>query len=101
MSEVWDATYQAVRSRITNADIGTAVEQAMVNVAGDANRAFQQIPEQFYDYSRPSVIWRPTLTKDGDAWIACYGPNLQEGVVGCGETPAKAMADFDIKWNKN
>lgn len=49
-------------------------------------------------YTRPSVLYRPTLSKDGDKWIALYGEDLQSGVVGTGPTPAVAMQDFDEAW---
>lgn len=48
-----------------------------------------------YEWSRPSRTLRPQLMKDGNAWIALYGENLQVGLVGCGSSPAKAMDDFD------
>ena len=35
--------------------------------------------------------------KDGDQWCFLFGDNLQEGVCGFGDTPYKAMIDF----NKN
>ena len=47
---------------------------------------------------RPSVLYRPTLMADGDEWCALYGPDLQVGVSGFGETPAAAMAAFDRAW---
>ena len=31
------------------------------------------------------------LTKDGNAWVACIGPNLQEGVSAHGHSPAAAL----------
>lgn len=48
---------------------------------------------------RPSVLYRPSLSIDGNQWCALYGNNLQEGCAGFGDTPAKAMADFDCNWN--
>lgn len=50
---------------------------------------------------RPSAIYRPTLSKDGNAWVALYGPDLATGVVGCGMTPAEAMEEFDLAWSVN
>lgn len=41
-------------------------------------------------------VLKPTLTKDGDMWCALYGENLQEGVSGFGETPARALLAFEI-----
>lgn len=47
---------------------------------------------------RPSVLMRPAISIDGDQWCALYGENLQDGVAGFGDTPAKAMTDFDKNW---
>lgn len=54
--------------------------------------------EACWEYQRPSVVFKPTLSKDGDMWCALFGENLQEGVAGFGETPAKAMWAFDTAW---
>lgn len=48
--------------------------------------------------SRPFMLLRPRLAKDGDKWICCYGGNIQEGVVGIGDTPDAASRDFDRAW---
>lgn len=52
------------------------------------------------EHIRPSVLYRPKLSLDGNQWIAIYGDNIQEGVVGCGDSPAAAMLDFDSAWNR-
>lgn len=49
---------------------------------------------------RPCVLFRPTLTKDGDQWCALYGVNLQDGVAGFGDSPEAAMEAFDRAWSK-
>ena len=49
-------------------------------------------------HAAPSAVYRPALSIDGDQWCALYGENLQEGVAGFGDTPAKAMAAFDAAW---
>jgi hypothetical protein len=46
----------------------------------------------------PHVYMRPRVFLDGDKWCALYGKDLQEGVVGFGDTPEKACADFDYSW---
>jgi hypothetical protein len=46
----------------------------------------------------PSVLYRPTVTPDGNKWCCLYGDNLQEGVAGFGDTPAEACRAFDIAW---
>jgi hypothetical protein len=47
---------------------------------------------------RPSYLWKPKLSQDGDQWCALYGENLQEGIAGFGNTPAGAMFGFDRAW---
>ncbi|MNR40885.1 hypothetical protein D3C85_1592150 [compost metagenome] len=49
---------------------------------------------------RPSVLYRPALSIDGNQWCALYGDNLQVGVAGFGYTPEEAMAEFDRNWTK-
>lgn len=55
--------------------------------------------EAAWEQMRPCILFKPTLTQDGNMWCALYGENLQEGVAGFGETPAKAMYAFDQAWN--
>lgn len=50
------------------------------------------------DQGEPSVIYKPRLFIDGDQWCALYGDNLQDGVAGFGDTPDKAMRDFNKNW---
>ena len=52
-----------------------------------------------YEMCKPSAIYKPRVTVDGDMWCALYGDNLQDGVAGFGKSPAEAMADFDKNWN--
>jgi hypothetical protein len=54
--------------------------------------------EAAWEQLRPSVVFKPALFKDGNMWCALFGGNLQEGVAGFGETPAKAMYAFDTAW---
>lgn len=71
----------------TESIIAFAADQVRVSIQ---NAAFQ--------YERPSVVFRPALSADGTMWCALFGENLQDGVSGFGETPEKAMVDFDINW---
>ena len=103
--EAYQPIYDAVRSRISNGDIGAAVEtafrdaslghyveRAAAAIAEDACRAAET-------YTAPSAVYRPALKIDGNQWCALYGENLQEGVAGFGDTPAAAMREFDKAWN--
>lgn len=49
---------------------------------------------------RPSYIFKPELTVDGNQWIALYGKDLQDGVAGFGNSPEEAYLSFDKAWNK-
>jgi len=95
-----DTIYDAVRSRISNGDIGEAVERAIrdMDIAGMAQRACHSIESAASCYESPSAIYRPAISMDGNKWCALYGDNLQDGVAGFGDSPAQAMADFDKHW---
>lgn len=94
--------YDAVRSRISGGNIDEAVREGMrdANISWYLEQIRQEFANAAMELQRPSVVFKPTLTKDGNAWIALFGANPQEGVVGCGETPAQAMRDFDNNWHK-
>ena len=47
---------------------------------------------------RPSVVYRPKMIKSDGLWIAFYGEDANISPSGKGETPEKAMADFDKNW---
>ena len=101
--EAYQPIYDAVRSRISNGDIGAAVEAAMrdANLFHHAEMAANSIHCAAAEYERPSVLFRPKLFIDGDQWCALYGADLQEGVAGFGDSPTKAMWDFDREWAKD
>lgn len=98
----YQAIYDAVRSRINNGDIGSAVESAIrdANMSHYVEHAMSAIHIAAAEYERPSVLFRPKLSIDGDQWCALYGENLQDGVAGFGDSPAKAMYDFDRQFQK-
>jgi hypothetical protein len=100
VSDLYQATYDAVRSKIHGGDIGSAIEQAIrdCNISHYAMMAGNQIQQAAAAYESPSAIWRPKIAIDGDQWCALYGDNLQDGVAGFGDSPALAMADFDKNW---
>ncbi len=103
MSNSYQAIYDAVRSRISNGNIGDVVREA-ASRGFDASHAIAMLQQEFsiaaYEMQRPSVLYRPTVAPDGPVWHALYGPNQMEGVSGFGDTPAAAMADFDQQWLK-
>jgi hypothetical protein len=47
---------------------------------------------------RPSTRLRPVVVRDGNAYCALYGADLQEGISGFGNTPEEALIAFDKAW---
>ena len=96
----YQAIYDAVRSRISGGDVGQAVESAIreANLSHHAAMAADVVREAAAEQCRPSVLFRPALSIDGDQWCALYGDDLQCGVAGFGDSPAEAMLDFDRQW---
>lgn len=74
--------------------------QSMIanSVCHSANMAQVTVQEVALRYAAPSVLYRPSLTRDGNQWCALYGANLMEGVCGFGDTPQAAMDAFDRAW---
>ena len=98
MSDTYQAIYDGVRSRISNGDVGRAVEEAARNafdISHITRMAQQDLAALGYEWQRPSVLYRPTLSADGTMWCALLGEDLQAGVAGFGDTPAAAMTAFD------
>ena len=106
MNDNYQAVFDAVRSKISNGDIGEAIERAVRDMnlthyaemtmhnAGSALCALQEA------HTSPSAIYRPAISIDGNQWCALYGDDLQCGVAGFGDTPEQAMADFDKSWRE-
>ena len=67
-------------------------------ICHEARMAGAAIQVAAASHERPSVLYRPSLTVDGNQWCAIYGENLQDGVAGFGNSPADAMWDFDRNW---
>lgn len=51
-----------------------------------------------HETTRPSVLYRPAISLDGNKWCALYGDDLVCGVSGFGDSPDAAMRDFDAQW---
>jgi len=101
MSDNYQAVYDAVRSKMGRIDSSMVLEA--IRDCFDISYIKPQIKENFditlYKYQRPSVLFRPKISIDGNQWLALYGDNIQDGVAGFGNSPSESMADFDKKWN--
>ncbi len=96
----YQAIYDAVRSRISGGNIGEAIGEAIRNVNIDHHVVLMANDFSFLcsRYDRPSAIFRPALSFDGNKYCALYGNNIQDGCAGFGDTAEEAMLDFDKRW---
>lgn len=78
-----------------NRDDSNMAANAICHAADMVKASWQ---EAACEQLRPSVVFKPVLSKDGNMWCALFGANLQEGVAGFGDTPARAMYAFDTAW---
>ena len=101
--------YDAVRSRISGANISDAVSEAIRGAGIDhaatmIQRSWQDAAQEAMDaarqHSRPSAVYRPRIFPDGKSWCALLGPDIASGVVGFGGSPELACQDFDAAWIK-
>jgi hypothetical protein len=101
VNDSYQAIYDAVRSRISGGNVAEAVSDA-ARQAFDVSHLTPIVAQEFYvsavEARRPSVLWRPSLSIDGNQWCALYGDDLQSGVAGFGDSPSAAMHDFDRAW---
>ena len=49
---------------------------------------------------RPSLMFSPRISLDGDQWCVLLGDNLQDGVCAFGSSPEIAFWNFDIEFSK-
>lgn len=102
MSDNYQAVYDAIRSRFHFDGQGLIDRIAQ---SFDASYMLPIIQQEFCiaaaDLASPHAKMRPSISMDGDKWCALYGDNLQDGVAGFGDSPSKAMADFDLNWRKD
>lgn len=78
-----------------------AVQRGNENIFSTAGMlATQAVNILESNYNRPSAVYRPVLSMDGNSWTALHGDDLQTGCVGVGASPDAAMWDFDKNWHK-
>jgi hypothetical protein len=102
MSDSYQAIYDAVRSRISNGDIGKAIHDVAwqhfdishtVTMIRDHISA--EISMVAAEMARPSVLFKPKLYPDGNMWCVLLGEDIQEGLAAFGASPDEAMRNFD------
>jgi hypothetical protein len=77
MSDSYQAIYDAARSRISNGDVGSAIRDVAFS-AFDISHTVAILQQEFSiaaaEMQRPSAIYRPILSRDGDQWCARRRP---------------------------
>jgi len=104
MSDAYQAIYDAVCQRMGHPDIGGAIERVAresFDVSWIKGQAQDAISTLSYELARPFVLLRPKMYPDGNQWCALYGDNIQEGVVGFGDSPELASYEFDKAWRES
>jgi len=75
MADSYQAIYDAVRSRISNGDVGRAITD-VAHRAFDISHTVAMLHQEFsitaYEMRRPSVLFRPTIIPDGSRWSAHF-----------------------------
>ena len=79
-----------------NADDSNMAANAICHAVSMIKASWSEVA---YEQARPSVLFKPKIYRDGNQWCALLGDDLQSGVCGFGDSPAKAMWDFDSNWN--
>ena len=100
--ETYQAIFDAVRSKIQTVNINDAIENAFreSGFSHYAQQAMQEFQQAGQEQQMPSVLYKPKLFLDGNEYCVLYGENIQEGCAGFGNTPSKAMLDFNSNWFK-
>ena len=55
---------------------------------------------QTAEYNLFSIL-KPKLYRDGNQWCCLYGEDIQEGICGFGESPYKAIMDWNNSFFKS
>ena len=53
------------------------------------------------EMQKPSFLFKPRLFLDGNEYCCLYGEDIMSGCAGFGNSPRKAMMDFDNNWFKS
>lgn len=112
--EVWTACYPS-RSGLEIRVVGASANDACLAFDREWNKTGKRPPsepdnhgwksdlegERFLDahpLGHPASIFRPVIFRDGNGWIALFGPNPADGVMGTAPTPQEALEAFDLEW---
>lgn len=60
-------------------------------------KATQKISFDFSRFRLPQYVaeFKPLLYREGDQYCALFGPDIEAGIFGCGNTPEDALIDWN------
>jgi len=99
MSDTYQPIYDAVRRQIGHVDLERIAREAF-DISWQMARCEEAIISAAHAYDRPSAVYKPTISLDGNMYCALYGEDLMSGCAGFGETMDAAMWDFDKNWRE-
>jgi hypothetical protein len=47
------------------------------------------------EYTGAAIALKPVVFKDGDSYCCILGPDPQQGIFGCGDTPEEALSEWE------
>lgn len=74
-------------------DVDSAAIDAIEHVRDNALKVVSAVLTKHI--GKPSVLYKPVLTKTATAWKVCYGD-----YIAYGNTPDVAMSNFDSQWTR-
>ena len=76
--------------------MNSQIEADIAGAAFNVGQAAQVLSQEIASYHATwHSVLKPRLFKDGNAWCALYGDDLQVGIAGFGDTPALALMAFE------
>ncbi len=96
----YQAIYDATRSKIGSFNGERLIDEILqqFDFSHYATMIKDDMLNSSYEMQRPSVLFKPVLSVDGNQWCALLGADLQSGIAGFGDSPDLAMRDFDKSW---
>jgi len=97
--DTYQPIYDAVRRSFGHVDIERVMREAF-DISWPVTRIEEAFISAAHAYDRPSAVYRPTISLDGNMYCALYGEDLMSGCAGFGVTMDAAMWDFDKNWRE-
>jgi hypothetical protein len=75
-----------------NSEDSACIRDAALSHISNVGNELYEAAEKLNSFA---IAYKLVPFRDGNQWCVLLGPDLQVGIAGFGDTPAKAIADFD------